>query len=112
MNGKGALSWFIAGTLVGFSVLASASIGLFTLLPALGFTLYLAVVKMPGAWMFAVGAGLTTAILWTRVLLDSDAPDDYLLPLLVSLAVAGFGLVMFFRNLKGSASGGAGVPRG
>lgn len=86
------ISWWIAGAALAFSLLALVSIGLFTLLPALGLAVGLLMMRVPGAWMFLAGAGTLASVVLISLILDPNAPSNpgWQFALALSAAVAGY----------------------
>ncbi|HJR45194.1 MAG TPA: hypothetical protein VJ927_06270 [Actinomycetota bacterium] len=97
--------WFVAGAVGGFSVAGLHSWLYLTLLPTFGFALILLALRIPGTWLWPVGAGLVVAIVWGLHITSGDTPDDEVWPVLVGLAAATLGVVMFLRERKKSQVG-------
>ncbi|MGH2753963.1 MAG: hypothetical protein ACRDLB_05970, partial [Actinomycetota bacterium] len=81
----GSVLWFLAGGIAGFSFLDLVGFGALTLMPSIGFGLLLLMLRVPGIWMWLVGAGTVGAALWGSLIIDPNAPDDELWPLLLGL---------------------------
>ena len=98
--------WIVAGALFGFSLIALASIGVFILPLALGEAAVLTFLKVRGAWLFVVAAGATFALAWLRLVLDPNAPDDSLVPVVVGAVVALAGWFLHRRSSRAGAGTG------
>lgn len=95
------IAWALSGALFGFALLAMASIGVFVLTAAVAMALPLLILRAPGSPWFLVGGGTTFALAWLSLVLDPNAPDDSLWPVVVGLATAIAGGVL----ARGEAGG-------
>lgn len=82
------IAWAFSGALLGFALLAMTSIGVFVLIAAVAMALPLAILRAPGSPWFLVGGGVTFAVAWLSLVLDPNAPDDSLWPVVAGLAIA------------------------
>lgn len=88
------IAWAFSGALFGFALLAMTSIGVFVLIAAVAMALPLVILRAPGSPWFLVGGGVTFALAWLSLVLDPNAPDDSLWPVLVGMAIAIIGGVL------------------
>ncbi len=88
---------------MGFSLLGLHSWLYLTLLPSIAFGLILLTLRVPGAWMWPVGAGAVVATLWGLHLSSGDTPDDQVWPLVVGLGSVALGIAMFLGNRRQGA---------
>ena len=96
----GPLAWFLAGAVSGFSFLAMASIGVFTLVPSILFGLVLFGLRVPGSSLYPTGAGTVVALLWGLHISSGDTPDDELWPIAVGAVTAVLGVVVFLTKRR------------
>lgn len=90
----GAFLWFVAGAVAAFSFLGAVGFGAYTLMPSFGLVIVLLAIRIPGWWMWFVGAGSLMTVLWTLHITSGDTPDDSLVPIVVGLALAAMGLLI------------------
>lgn len=93
-----AVLWWFAGGIASFGVIALLGVGLIALPVGVGLLLLLVVFRAPGAWMAPAGAATVAAVLFARLLVNPDAPNDEVLPVLISGVVAILAYAMHFRN--------------
>lgn len=90
----GAFFWFVAGAAAGFSLLDSVGFGAYTLLPSLAMAVVFLALRLPGWWMWFVGAGSLLAVLWTLHIASGDTPDNSPVPIIVGVALAATGVLI------------------
>lgn len=81
------IAWGFSGALLGFALLAMTSIGVFVLIAAVAMAIPLSILRAPGSPWFLVGGGVTFALAWLSLVLDPNAPDDSLWPVVVGLGI-------------------------
>ncbi len=90
--------WFVAGAATALSLLGVHSWLYLTLLPSITFGLILLALRVPGSWLWPVGAGSLVATLWGLHITSGDTPDDEVWPLLIGVGSAVLGVAMFLRS--------------
>jgi cation transport ATPase len=94
------VGWVFAGALFGFSLLALASIAVGGLTVALGAAPLLALRRVRSAWLFVVAASVAFFFGWMSLVVDPNAPDDSLWPLLVGALVAILAGVLYGHSIR------------
>ena len=91
-------TWVVAGALFGLALIAMASFGVFVLPVTLLIAAVLAYKRIKGGWLFFVAAGVSFASAWLSLVVDPNAPDDSLLPVISGALVAGSAWFLYRRS--------------
>lgn len=91
-------AWILTGALFGLALIAMASVGVFLLPVTLLIAAVLAFKRLKGGWLFFVAAGISFASAWLSLVIDPNAPDDSLLPVISGALVAGCAWLLYRRS--------------